>query len=316
LEREKLAILKDMFGGYYRSSSEYLFNCPKCNHHKPKLSINISKGVFKCWICDYSGTTLYRLVRRYGSYNQKQAWRKYDNVIQLDQFESVVRSLFETEEVEVEESIKLPEEFVSLVNKDLPYSALPARKYLRDRGITKEQITYWKIGYCPIGEYKDRIIIPSFNMDGRVNFFVGRTYIDNWRKYMNPKVRRNSTIFNHLFLDFQNDLIITEGIFDAIIAGPNAVPILGSTLKEDSKLFQEVIKNDTPIYIALDVDAEKKAMRLVESFLKYGVELYKIDISPYRDVAEMTKDEFLRRKKEASFLTYENYLSYKINNLL
>ena len=119
-----------------------------------------------------------------------------------------------------------------------------------------------------------------------------------------------------MFLDFQNDLVITEGIFDAVVAGPNAVPILGSTLKEDSKLFQEVISNDTPIYLALDVDAEKKAMRLVESFLKYGVELYKIDISPYHDVAEMTKGEFERRKKEASFLTAENYLSYKINNLL
>ena len=316
MEREKLAILKDIFGGYYRSNSEYLFYCPKCNHHKAKLSINVSKGVFKCWICDYSGTNIFRLVRRYGNYNQKNAWKRYDNVIQLDQFESVVRSMFETDEIEIEESTSLPDEFISLVNDNLPHSALPARRYLRDRGITKEQITYWKIGYCSEGEYKDRVIIPSFNMQGRVNFFVARTYVDNWRKYMNPKIRRNNMVFNHLFLDFQNDLVITEGIFDAVVAGPNAVPILGSTLKEDSKLFQEVINNDTPIYLALDVDAEKKAMRLVESFLKYGVELYKIDISPYHDVAEMTKDEFERRKKEASFLTAENYLSYKINNLL
>ena len=56
-------------------------------------------------------------------------------------------------------------------------------------------------------------------------------------------------------------------------------------------------------------------MRLIESFLKYDIELYKIDISPYNDLGEMTKEEFLKRKKEASFLTSENYLSYKIASL-
>ena len=59
-------------------------------------------------------------------------------------------------------------------------------------------------------------------------------------------------IFNELYLDFDQDLVIVEGAFDAVIAGPNAVPILGSTLRENSKLFQLIVKNDTPIYIGND----------------------------------------------------------------
>ena len=132
---------------------------------------------------------------------------------------------------------------------------------------------------------------------------------------MSPQTKRNNIVFNKLFLDFQSDITITEGVFDAIVAGPNAVPILGSNLKENSILFQEIVKNDTLVYIALDVDAEKKAMRLVESLLKYDIELYKVNIAPYNDLGEMSKEEFLERKKEASFLTSQNYLSYKISNL-
>ena len=315
MEREKLEILKSIFGGYYRTGTEYLFHCPKCDHHKSKLSVNVEKNVFKCWVCEYAGTNIQRLVRRYGNYNHQKAWKKFQESFNLGEFEATVHSMFEKEEKDLPCLTPLPQEFISLANKNLPYSALPALKYLKDRGITKRDIVYWKIGYCPEGEYKNRIVIPSFNSDGHANFFVGRTYTDGWPKYMSPQAKRNNIIFNKLFLDFQSDITITEGVFDAIVAGPNAVPILGSNLRENSTLFQEIVKNDTPVYIALDVDAEKKAMRLIENLLKYDIELYKINIAPYNDLGEMSKDEFTTRKKEASFLTSENYLSYKISNL-
>ena len=51
-------------------------------------------------------------------------------------------------------------------------------------------------------------------------------------------------IFNELYVDWDSDLVITEGIFDAIKAGPNSIPLLGSTVRENSKLFQKIIKFD------------------------------------------------------------------------
>ena len=312
----KVNLLKDVLGHCHRSNDEHLFSCPKCNHHKQKLSVNIGKNVFKCWVCDYSGTNIYRLIRSYGDYNQRKAWRKLANIVDINNFEATVQSLFETADKETEQTFSLPEEFVSLVNKSLPFSSLPARKYLKDRGVTKEDIIYWKIGYCPYGDYASRVVVPSFNLDGRVNYFVSRSYIDDWRKHMNPPVKRSEIVFNHLYLDFGQDLVITEGVFDAIVAGKNSVPILGSTLKEDSKLFQEIIKNDTPVYLALDPDAEKKAARLISDLLKYEIELYKIDITPFDDVNEMGREKFLERKNEATFLNSDSYLMYKISNSL
>jgi hypothetical protein len=46
------------------------------------------------------------------------------------------------------------------------------------------------------------------------------------------------------------------------------------------------------------------------------VKVYKIDILPYTDVGEMSKEEFLQRKSRASFLNDENYLLYEAINSL
>ena len=106
-------------------------------------------------------------------------------------------------------------------------------------------------------------------------------------------------------------MVVVEGVFDAIVAG-NAVPILGSTISERSKLFREIVKHDTPVYIALDADAEKKAMILIKQLMEYGVELYKIDLGSFSDVGEMTREEFNNRKKEAPLMNEAEFISKTI----
>tara|TARA_B100000131_G_scaffold148855_1_gene144556 strand:+ start:237 stop:1175 length:939 start_codon:yes stop_codon:yes gene_type:complete len=307
----KLKILKTILGDFYKNSSEHLFYCPKCEHHKRKLSINLDKNVFKCWVCDWSGGDIYRIVRRYGSYSSKEEWKSFSDRTDIENF---AQKLFGAPEVQEEQVVDLPKEFVSLVNKNLPATSLYALNYLQSRGITKLDIARWKMGFCSEGPYAGRVIVPSFGLTGQANYFVARTYSHDWKKYQNPAASRD-IVFNHLYLDFDEDMVLVEGVFDAVIAGPNAVPLLGSTLREDSALFQEIVKNDTAIYLALDPDAEKKAMDLVKKFLKYDIEIYKIDVAPYGDVGEMSKEEFSRRKQSAAFINSSNYLLRKIQGI-
>lgn len=305
-EGEKLKIFRDIFGNCHKSGDEYLFYCKKCHHDKRKMSVNFEKNVFKCWICDYRGNNLTRLVKRFGSFLQRQEWEKYSNTIDMS---SSLEDLFfakEDSEEEEETILKLPKEFVSLANKSTPLSSLEAKKYLSSRGVSKKDILKWKIGYCPKGEYSGRVIIPSFNEDGRVNYFVARSYGKSWPPYKNPNVSKD-IVFNQLYVDFKNDLVLVEGAFDAINA-ENAVPILGSSLREDSKLFQEIVKWDTTVYVALDPDAEKKAMKLIKNLLLYGIEVYKIDVSGFKDVGEMSKEQFQKRKSEAKLMTSDSFL--------
>jgi len=305
VHKEKLGILTGFLGASYRTGNEQLFFCPKCSHHKKKLSVNIDKDKFKCWVCEYHGSSIRRLVRRYGNYAHQSAWSKFAPEIEISRFEEVFFSDGVVEE-EREQVISLPPDFRPLASSSSSLTGKPARKYLFERGITKQDILRWKIGYCAAGEYGGRVVIPSFNMDGRVSYFVGRAYNGDWKKYMNPPVGRN-LVFNELYVDWKSDLSIVEGVFDAIVAG-NAVPILGSSLREDSRLIRNVVENDTPVYIALDPDAEKKALKLIKKLLTFDIELYKVDIEPYSDVGEMSKEEYQKRKNSATLMTQESFL--------
>ena len=311
MQEKKFTILKEILGDYRRSSEEYLFHCPFCKHHKPKFSINLDKGA-KCWVCGWATPKLFRVVRRLGTRQQKDEWQELEGFVDINEF-----SLDMFEEPPEEKravTISLPKEFVSLANKDLPRSALFPLRYLRSRGVTKEDIFYWKIGYCNGGDYANRIIIPSFNMDGKVNFFVARTYGKEWPKYKNPPAHRD-IVFNELWISWDKPVILVEGAFDAIKAGPNAIPLLGSSLREDSVLFQAIVKNDPAVFIAMDKDATGKATHIAKRLMQYGVELYKIDLKEYNDVGEMTKEEFTMLRESATLLESEfELITQALNN--
>lgn len=306
--QQKVDILRRSLGAFRRSGQERLFHCPNCKHQKNKLSVNIEKDKFQCWHCNYSGKSVFRLVRRFGTFSDQQTWRELSPDVDLSTFDD----LFGEEEENKEQIIELPKEYVFLGRDNLPISSLAARHYLVSRGITMDDILFWKIGYCPEGEYKDRIIIPSFNKNGDPNYFISRTYgKSTWMKYKNPDVSKD-IIFNELFLDFSQEVILVEGVFDAIKAGENAVPILGSTLREESHLFQSIVHNDTAVYFALDPDADAKAYKIMKKLLQYDVDVYKVDISGFADVGEMTRGQFLERKEKATWVDPDSLLAMQV----
>ena len=113
-------------------------------------------------------------------------------------------------------------------------------------------------------------------------------------KYLNPSISKN-VIFNELFVDWNEPVILVEGLFDAITAGQNAIPILGSTLREESKLFQAIVLNDSPVYLALDEDAQKKSDFMIKTLFRYDVDIKVIDTTNVEDVGSMSKEQFNKR---------------------
>ena len=302
--QKKFKIVSAILGDSYRSNDEHLFACPYCKHYKKKLSVNIEKNVYKCWICETIGRDIRRLVRRFGDFSQLQEWDKLTNRININDFDDLFTE--NTAKRIDSQLVTLPSGFISL-NNEPSLSATPALNYLKKRGILDKDTLYWKMGYCMDGRYANRIIIPSFDDNGDLNYFVARSFASNLRKYLNPPVSKD-VVFNELYLEWDTDLVITEGIFDTIIAGPNAVPLLGSTLRPNSKLFMKIVQNDTPIFLALDPDADMKEKKIIKLFLTYGLEVYKIDIGGYEDVSEMGREEFLNRKQNAVLVHETDYL--------
>ncbi len=295
----KVEILKNAFGDFKRQKDELLFFCPFCKHHKNKFSINTNTHKYKCWVCDVKGNNIRRVLKKYISTSLLFEWDKLTGRLNVSDLDSI----FEQENVIVDTIVDLPNEFVSLANKNLPKTSLAPLKYLFDRGISKEDILKWKIGYCSSGQYENRVIVPSFNMQGNCNYYVARSIADAWPKYLNPEASKD-ICFNELYLDWDKDVTIVEGVFDAI-KSQNSIPLLGSTLNDKSTLFKRIVFNDPTIYIALDPDAETKARSLIDKLIEYDLEIYKIDISGYDDVGSMTKQEFINRKNNATLINDE-----------
>ena len=287
---DKRKIVTQILGSYWQKGDEHLYHCPYCGHHKKKMSINFANGYWKCWVCDTRGKNIYRIVRKFGNYQQRQKYRELQGLVDLSDFEEMFKEYNNIQEKQI---LDMPEGFVSLCNKDLPMDSTDAFRYLSSRGIGRREILKWKIGYCKEGRYAGRIIIPSFDIEGDLNYFIARSYVGHTRRYLNPPADRD-LVFNELNIDWDEPVVLVEGVFDAIAAGNNAIPILGSTLREGSRLFQAIAIHDTPVYMALDYDAEKKAEWIIKSMLKYDLEVHKVPIDE-ADVSEMGEKEFKER---------------------
>jgi len=299
---DKRKIVTQILGSYYQKGDEHLYHCPYCNHHKKKMSVNFANGYWKCWVCDARGKNIYRIVRKFGTYQQRQKYLELQGRLDLNEFDDLFKELNNIEEKQV---IEMPKEFISLCNKDQEMDSTDAFRYLSSRGIGRREILKWKIGYCKEGTYAGRIIIPSFDMDGDLNYFIARSFVGHSRRYLNPPADRD-IVFNELNIDWDEPIILVEGAFDAVAAGENAIPILGSTLREKSRLFQAIALHDTPVYMALDKDAEKKAEWIIRSFLKYDIEVFKVPIDD-ADVSEMGSKEFKERLSDSRKIQSEMY---------
>ena len=300
---DKKRIVTDILGSYHQKGEEFLYRCPYCNHHKKKMSINFSKNVAKCWTCDSRHKNIYRIVRRFGDYQQRQKYLELQGKMDVSDFEDIFNEVNGIEEKQI---LELPKEFISLCNKDLPFDSTDAFRYLSSRGIGRKEILKWKIGYCKEGRYGGRIIIPSFDLEGDLNYFIARSFVGHSGRYLNPTANRD-IVFNELNIDWDEPIILVEGVFDAIKAGDNAIPILGSTLRERSRLFQAIALHDTPVYFALDPDAEKKAEYIIKSMLKYDLEVFKIDLGDNKDVGDMSHEEFLKLQQSAKKIESDLY---------
>lgn len=296
----KLTFIQSLLGQCLVVGDEHIYTCPFCKHNKKKLSINFSKGKWKCWICDKAGRSIKTLVRQVGSAHHIREWARITDSVDLSEIGDInLENLFKKEE-KVKQIVTLPDGFVSLATRKKVRGSRKAMAYLKKRRISFSDLLTWKVGICTKGTHAGRIIVPSFDLNGDLNYFIGRAYDGAWPRYMNAGQPKKEIVFNELSLDFSKEITIVEGVFDAIVAGENSVPLLGSTLREMDLLFKRLVENNTTVYMALDHDARKKQDKIVELLLHYGLTVYVVNTFGFPDVGEMTKEQFVKRKQEAT----------------
>jgi len=302
-----LGAVENVLGkSYKRAKDNHAFHCPFCNHKKPKLEINFNtndkgENPWECWVCETRGRTIRSLLKQLK--------------ISGPQAQEVLQYIKKGEQVEyqIEKAIELPKEFQPLyLAPTTSFSANIARKYLYDRGITDNDILKYNIGYCIAGEFSDRIIIPSYDQNNQLNFYVARSFNRSYAKYKNPEASKDIIVFENL-INWNQPIIICEGVFDAMAIRRNAIPILGKNISK-SLLKKIVTSKVKEIYIALDRDALKKAVKFCEQFISMGKKVYLVDMDE-KDPSEMGFQLFTNHIQDAEELDLSSLLRYKLNLL-
>jgi DNA primase len=281
-----LQILEDQFSDYEVRRGEFKINCFACDDYTKNLEISLEKGIFHCWKCNYSGN-IYKLFRDLGG-----------GIPEMEEY------------VSAEDLRNLPMDFGREVKKERKFSGLPkefrplwgeeklsmvgqkALQYVKTR-VSEEDIERYKIGYCGLGRYKWRIIVPVFE-DSEIVYFIARSMYKNlFPSYQNPGVEecgvgKDSVVFN---IDRARELgraVICEGVFDAIRVGEDGVALFGSSISDDQffKLL-EIPK----LCILLDQDATyKSALKIEEKFSSYG-KVVSLTSPPTGDPADWPREE-------------------------
>lgn len=292
--------------------------CPFCKlekeegYNKRKLVIRTDDHRVHCWVCDYKSANLMHLVRKQartfglGIVNEyatnflaKTARGKSQCTFLLLKTSKAGIELFEDYledvESEIEESPpELPEGFVFLAEAVMSNNITPyVRRHLdylkKERGISSlEDLWYWKFCVAPQTdkEFAWRVIIPSFNEKGALNYFSGRSIRDHAFKYWNCDISKRKVIFNEYLIDWKKPLFLVEGPFDLIktrLATSNVVPMLGKFLGEQYQLTKKIIENKTPIIIGLDPEETKYQLKMAEFFTGFGIDVSTLEYPEWVD---------------------------------
>jgi DNA primase len=304
-----LILLESVLGsGSKTSKGNYAFKCPFCQHHKNKLEINCvtnekSENPWHCWVCEVKGKTIKSLLKQLDSPPNKIAEL---NMIIVPTY---------TEQKLKNDTIALPKEFISLVdigNLDRVTSleAKRAIRFLKKRNITHEDIVKYNIGFCYDGPYKDRVIIPSYDENGNINYFIARAFIDGVQKYKNPPIDAKSAIGWELYINWDAPIILCEGMFDALTIKRNVIPLFGKIIHE--KLMKKLVRSTVNrIYIALDPDAIKNALKYAQELMTYGKEIYLVELDG-KDANEIGFERFLNCIEQAQPLDFQSILLKKL----
>ncbi len=286
------------------SRGNQAYNCPFCNHKKPKLEVNFSienpkgKNPWHCWNCNERGTSLKTLLRKVNA--PKECFYEIQKLginIKLQNQPKV--------------DITLPKEFIPFSNlENKTIEARHALSYLKKRGLTKEDIIKFNIGYCEQGKFQNMIIIPSYNEKGILNYFTARNFSQSSsKKYSNPPFSRNIIALEST-INFDLPIILCEGMFDAIAIKRNAIPLLGKNIQ--SNLMKKLVESRVEkIYLALDQDAINSTLSHCEMLLNEGKKVYIIDMDG-KDPSEIGFSKFTEIAQNAKPITFSNLLERKM----
>ena len=231
---------------------------------------------YHCWKCgdtDNMRGNLGTLIKKYGSADlYKQYKEEIENIRKSGLY--FLDNPTDGENNALKETfIRLPKSYKKIDLLKLKYKKLT--DYLNKRKIDQEIIDKFNIGFTSYNDedwtMRSKIIIPSYDSFGDLNFFVGRDFTEKAKiKYKNCDADKMGIIFQESLIDWDADIYLVEGAIDCLYL-PNSISLLGKTLSKKSKIFDSLLsKSNAKIVIALDGDTDINETKRIYSLLNFS----------------------------------------------
>tara|TARA_R100000008_G_scaffold809_1_gene677 strand:- start:2349 stop:3263 length:915 start_codon:yes stop_codon:yes gene_type:complete len=304
MTNDLLSLLSSVIGSSgrkLRKQNEYMFWSPFIQHHKPKLQINVETGKWHCWVSNEGGHKFYQLFRKLNATPE-----------QFKELSLLTDTFYIEKEDTKSQVITLPEEFKSLYEKSTSIVHKHALTYLYDRGITDSDILKYNIGYCDDGLYNGRIIIPSYDENFKLNYFIARAFYPSYMKYKNPPVSKDIIAFDNM-INWDLPIVLCEGVFDAIAIKRNCIPLLGKTIPK--KLLKKIIeKKVSKVIISLDTDAKNEIFKISDIFKKYNIDVYIVNLKE-KDPSEEGFKNMISLIKGSKVIDLKNQILMRLKEI-
>jgi DNA primase len=257
-----LTLINEVLGRPKKSNKhrgQYAYDCPVCSAEKGipngdgkgKFEVNTKRGVYKCWVCHETHGTHGSLKKLLAKFGGPSIWDKAKKLgISFKRDKSRVVHI-NTEKIE------LPKGFTRFEDSNPNVMAhKEGWNYLtKQRKLSPETIYKHKMGYTLDKDYANRIILPSYDENGELNYFTARSWLPYTKlRYKNPDVPRETIIFNEYMINWDGTIYIVEGPFDHVVVH-NSIPLLGKDIHD--KLIKSIMDKATG-HVVILLDGEEK----------------------------------------------------------
>lgn len=221
-----------------------------------------------------------------------------------------------------------------------------ALNYLHERGFTDDLIKEREIGYAPdnshfchdflekkgydielafeagllsrneenftyFDRFRNRIMFPLKNGQGRIVGYSGRTYTDQEPKYLNspetPIFQKRRILYNlnkaRKFIRKQDEIILLEGFMDVIksdYAGlKQVVASMGTQLSQEHITFLQKLTQNVTLMFDGDYAGKEATLKTGQALLNQGLNVYVVQLP-----SGMDPDDYIRKYDNEQFLKF------------
>ena len=316
-----------------KRGKNYFGICPFHDDHNPSMSVSPERQMYNCFVCGEAGN-VFNFVKNYKHISYYDAVKEVASKAGISVNFDTYKPKVSNKENELYDIYDISNKFYqNNLNTSL---GKIARKYLTDRQIDDDIIKRFQIGLSfndnklsklllskgysentlvesgisvyygkNVNDiYKDRIMFPLWDTNGKTIGFSGRIYEGNdTSKYINTKetdiFKKGSLLYNYdnarkSILD-KDEIIIVEGFMDVIrlytIGIENVVASMGTAItKEQVKLLKKLSSN-----IILMFDGDKAGKKATNSFIEVS-DGYDMNIKVVRLEEDLDPDDYIIKK--------------------